>query len=275
MTVTRDSLPHLHPSLAIGPALREVVRACCELPAKNSSNQPDAAVHRARQALKRARAVLRLGESFGVPRAKITRRRLARHGRKLSPLRDATVAVKVAEKLVARADETLMSGLAPLASKPKLRRVAWWALWKRQLAVEARRACGLDWEKTSLRRLVRALQQSAKQVCQGAERVNDIATAHEWRKAVIVLREQIAVVRPLLGSEGDAFEYLRELSRRLGRALDIQVLCVAAKRRRWPVAESKARHELNILLREKRKRALAKARKLWPEVRCVLEREFD
>ena len=95
---------------ARGAGLRQVVCACCALAVELTAPEPDeAAVHRARQALKRVRAVLRLGETMGIAGAKAARRRLSRHARELSPMRDATVATKVAQRLARRLDGALQA----------------------------------------------------------------------------------------------------------------------------------------------------------------------
>ena len=273
-------MPHMHRIRAVGPALAEVVRACCELPAKLKTHTPDEpTVHVSRRALKRARAVLRLGEAIGVTRAKRARRRLTRRARELSPLRDATVAVKIEKRLAARfhdAEET--SAGKVIATPPGRPGAGSWAAWKRKLRLEVRRLDELEWDESTPHKVKGALRGSVRRVCrraQEARRSHDIAKAHRWRKAVIVLREQVFVVRPLLGSgAASVCEPLQELAHHLGRAMDYQVFLTAAQHRGLSGDLKKKRSRLVAVGRKKRKRSLRKARKFWPQVKRALRKDF-
>jgi CHAD domain-containing protein len=276
----RDLLPHLHRREAVGAGLNQVVCACCALAVELKTHEPDeAAVHRARQALKRARAVLRIGETMGIAGAKAARRRLAGHARELSPMRDATMATKVAQRLARRLDGALQAGaMEIIAKEPAPRDATWWRSWKRKLAAEARRIGNFEWTECTPQDLSRALRKSVKRVRRHARKAlasNEIEIAHDWRKAVIILREQVMVLRPLLGSEAsDLREQLRELARRLGKATDFNLFAEAVREQNLAGELAKTRSRLAAATRSKRERAIKNARKRWPKVRRALRKTF-
>ena len=104
---------------------------------------------------------------------------------------------------------------------------------------------------------------------------DEIETAHDWRKVVIILREQIMVLRPLLGSEASVLlEQLKELARRLGKATDFNLFAEAVRDRNLPSELAKTHSRLMALARSKRERAIKNARKRWPKVRRALRNNF-
>lgn len=242
------------------------------------AHEPDeAAVHRARQALKRARAVLRLGEAMGIAGAKAARRRLSRHARELSPMRDATMATKVAQRLARRLDGALQAGaMEIIAMEPTPRDATWWRAWKRKLAAEARRLGNFAWTDCTAHDLAHALRQSVKRVRRHARKAlasDEIETAHDWRKAVIILREQVIALRPLLGSEASVLRaQLQELASRLGKATDFNIFAEAVRDRNLPGDLAKTRSRLKAVARSKVERAIKNARKRWPKVRRALQK---
>lgn len=259
-----DPLPVLQPGELIGPGLCRVVCGCCAYPQTLDARELDRAVHEARRALKRARAVLRMGETMGVAGAKAARRRLARIARELSARRDALVAAKIARRL----------GAEPAAQKPAPTRknrtavAAWWARWQRKLAREERRLSALDWGEPAPAAVHCALAHAARRVRQRAKATrarDDMTSAHEWRKAIVVLYEQMIVVRELLRARMERLpERLHVLGRQLGHAMDFHVLVKASRRR----AGLRARG------REERRRSIRQARRQWPELRRELRRRL-
>jgi CHAD domain-containing protein len=132
------------------------------------------------------------------------------------------------------------------------------------------------WPRLSRRALRRAIAKSARVVRQRGRLDLDRASEdelHEWRKAVIVLREQLYVLRPLLLPEADGVAgRLRRLARKLGAAADWMMLIDAARgpTRRVPATTGVGR--LIAHARRKRHRALVEAEVAWRAVRPALRR---
>lgn len=267
-----DDLPHLRRGEPIGAGLREVVRGCGERAVQRGElTASEMAVHEARRALKRARAALRIGEELGVAGAQAARRRLAKLARELSPQRDAVVAAKVAAQ-AAGGEKRRAVAVGEAEREDKAAR--WWAAWQRRMAAEARRCAALEWGETTAEALEAALAVAAKRVCRKAKQAREkggIARAHAWRKAAIVLREQVLVAWPRLRRDVRAAAgELHALARGLGRATDFQVFVEAVRRR----GADDGGGRLARFGKDCRRRALRKARERWPRVRRVLRREF-
>lgn len=272
-----DDLPHLRTGEAIGPGLRRVARECCRAAVQRGARLPtDDAVHEARRALKRARAALRLEEKLGVAGARAARRRLAAIARELSPRRDATVAAHLARRLEEKSDR--WKPKEPVMT-PKCIPVNgdadWWRTWQRKLAAEERRLARGVRGAPSAGDVRRVLHHFAKRVCQRAKTAaarRNIVCTHEWRKAVIVLREQLHVVRPFLGDdEARVCGELHRLARRLGKATDYHVLKRALESG-GPTRGARRRVDGEATAR--RGQAMRKARKMWPKVRRALRKGF-
>ncbi|HWA85312.1 MAG TPA: CHAD domain-containing protein [Opitutus sp.] len=273
----QDDLPHLRRREAIGAGLRRVVRECCGRAMQRGAGAPtDEAVHAARRGLKRARAALRLEEKLGVPDAHAARKRLSAIARELSARRDATVAAHVARRLGLKLEG--VAGRERVAAPNCVSSngdAAWWRAWRQKLAAEDSRLPGAEGEDSSPAAVRGVLHHFAKRVCRRARRAaekRDIGSMHEWRKAVIVLREQLHIVRPLLEAEELCLGgKLHKLARRLGKATDYNVL----KRQVESGGDGRAvRRRLRSAAMERRGRAMRKAREKWPKVRRALRKRF-
>ncbi len=251
-----DDLPHLRRRAGLGHGLREVTLACLAAARAGQGRPTASAVHRARRALKRVRAVLRLGQRLGVPGAKALRGELTREARELSPLRDAAVVAKLAR----RCDLSL----SPASKAPGPQE---WREWKRKLAELSRQLARLPWGQPAPHALERALRHFARGAQRCARRAissGKTDAAHEWRKAAIVLRELVLTLRPLLGRKADDLHAaLQAVVRPLGKAMDWEQLLAAA-------GAQGAKKKTVPRARKKRKRALHRARKCWRQTRDVL-----
>ncbi|HWA08476.1 MAG TPA: CHAD domain-containing protein [Opitutaceae bacterium] len=263
----RDPLPRLQPGEALGPGLGRVVRACLLHAAGGPAARPDEKiVHRARQALKRARAVVRVAEELEVGGAVGARRRLTQLGRELSPLRDAAIVGQVGRELAKRNQAEEQRAVAALpASARSVARARGWSAWQRRLRAEGARLQELDWGELTTRDLERVLRRGTKRIrrcAKAARREKDIPSAHEWRKAVIILREQVRVLRPLLGSEAAHLQAdLHRLAHRLGQAIDLHVFLIHVQGRSWPTNLRKGMKRLARRGKRERGRALRRALK--------------
>ena len=283
----RDGLPHLGPNEEIGSGLRRTLDACLQHAAQKRAQLPgEKIVHEARRALKRARAILRLAERFEVKGAKTGRRRLSALGRELSALRDQAVMAKTASILIRFPDAETRAALAGLRAPPKsspAQRAAtrrWWRGWRGKLDVERRRLDRLTWGELAEYDLQHALHHQAKRLKRRARAARrsprDVHAAHEWRKAAIVLREQVRVLRPVLGQEAaDALSArLHRLSHRLGQAIDQHLLIEHIGGRSWPVNLRGGLRQLERASQHERRRALKRADQSWPKLRRKLRREL-
>lgn len=275
-----DDLPHLRAGRRIGGGLRRVVQECCEHALQRHRRAPTAdAVHEARRALKRARAALRLGEELGAAGARTMRRRLSAIARELSPRRDATIVGEISKRWAAKLCEPGPAAAGKPGRRPAARDASWWERWQRRLTAEMKRVSSVNWGRPADEDVRRALHRSAKRVCKQAKKAcahGDIASAHEWRKAVIVLREQVLVVRPLLTKKEEAAcGKLHALAQRLGKATDYYVLKQAVERAGDSSAVERAENaRIGQLAKRRRVRALRMARKRWPKVRRILRKRF-
>jgi hypothetical protein len=260
--------------------LRDAVRECCALALRATARwQNDKAVHLARQMLKRARAVLRLLEDAGVRGAKTRRRELAECARQLSPLRDAAVASRLAVQLADRLrSQPQAAALAQARAKVPTRSAKWWRGWRRTVAEAVHNLDRLSDATPAPGKLEQCFRRSVRRVRRqaGKARADDMAAVHIWRKALVILREQVLVVRPLIGRANDRlYTQLCKLTHRLGDATDCRVLLASVEKRRWPASFGRAPEKLAALLRRRQKQAVKRARRPWQKVREVLAREFS
>jgi CHAD domain-containing protein len=289
-------LPRLWQHEAFGAGLQRVLRRCVELAARVAGED----AHRARLALKRARAVLRVAEAMRIAWARPERRRLAAHARKLAAARDWAVVTELARKCapdLPRAAQRRAAALVALQCMVAGVRLAAWSRWliaererlgvsrprraRARLLPKAELELGAPgfrcvWPRLSRRELRRAIAKSVRVVRRRGRLDLDRASEdelHEWRKAVIVLREQLYVLRPLLLPEaGGVAGRLRRLARKLGAAADWMMLIDAARgpTRRVPAATGLGR--LIAHARRKRHRALVEAEVAWRALRPALRR---
>jgi hypothetical protein len=273
----RDGLPHLARDEEIGAGLRRTLAECLERAAQNRTRVPgEKTVHESRRALKRARAILRLAEQFDIRGAKAGRRRLSELGRELSPLRDQAVVVKTAGALVRFPDAGTRAALAALRARTAPARGAaarkGWRAWRRKLDAERRKLAQVPWREPADYELRGALHHGAKRIRRRAKAARraprDLAAAHAWRKATIVLREQVRVLRPALGLDvGDALHArLHRLSHRLGQAIDHHLVVEHIGGRTWPVNLRQGLRRLEHASRHERRRALKRTHRSWPKL---------
>ncbi len=264
VATAQDELPHLERQAERGSELRVVVSACCERAAAAARDKLNAAsVHEARRSLKRARAVLRLGEELGVGGTRAARHRLSRLGRRLAPLRDVSVVAKVARKLG-------MDMSVPVPAPSTGQRG--WVAWRDELRGKTQGLQRLRWGHPDGGDLRRALSHGARRICKRAQEAREsreILAAHEWRKAAIVLREQIAVTRRATSDGVDRVQaQLVKLAKDLGAMMDYTVFLSAMATR----ADAVGGTEACRVAEKKRDRALKCAWNRWPKLRRMLRR---
>jgi len=260
--------------------LLDAVRECCALARRATARrQGDHAVHAARQALKRARAVLRLLEDAGVRGAKARRRELAECARQLSPLRDAAVAARLAGKLAGKLKNQPQAIVLELAHvKAPARGAAWWRAWQNTVARAAQDLDRLNRATPSPGELEKCFARSVRRVHRRAKKAltGDMAAVHIWRKALVILREQVLVARPLIGHANDRLHTrLCQLTHRLGDATDCRVVLAAMEKHRWPDSFGRAPEKLTAVLHRRQKQAVKRAQRPWRKVREALARELS
>ena len=270
----RNRLPRLWQHEALGTGLQRVLLRCLELAAEAAPEN----VHRARLALKRARAVLRLGEALGLPWAGAARCRLARHARRVGTARDWVVVAGVAREsaLILRGDAKrcalAVAGAPPTAGAVRL------SAWSRWLINERVRLAACPWPALTRRRLRRVLAKSerrARRHSRAAGNAPGAGALHEWRKAVIVLREQLYVLQPLvLRPQVRLAARLHEVARKLGAAGDWQMLIDAVRGPSRRTALEGGPGRLIAHAHDARHRAIAQARDAWSPLRHALRRKL-
>lgn len=212
------------------------------------ADDPAGAVHRARVALKRARSALRLLEKAGAAWALLPRHRLTELAGRMSAARDQAVAAALARKLSRRLRGPERAVADLLAAPPQ--RLAPSASEQISLAlrVEAR---GLDCAPAplitpaQLRHWLRQSHDRADRRYQVAVRDPTHESVHEWRKAVIILRDQANLATACWPQgAGVALPWLVRLARQIGGRGDLALLVRRLQRRRLPPALAAARRRL-------------------------------
>ena len=207
----------------------------------------DSAIHKARQHIKRARAILRLLHSMVNAEAYAhLNRHLRQVNRRLRTARDDAAA---GEALVWIGESTLYMSPAVLTIQRSWRRSSSQpegaATVRDSLAAQrhvARAIAALrDWEPVSEQRelVLRALQGSyrkARRAYRHAERTDSKVRWHDCRKATKSLYYQWQAVRPLVPGCAAAMPVARRLESALGRERDLCLL--TSKIRRTAVAQS-------------------------------------
>lgn len=252
--------------------MRDAAGNACAAAVRAVARQNDAkAVHDARQALKRARALLRLLEEAGAAGAYPLRRRLAASARKLSPLRDAHIVARLAGRWEGKEEGAAAQALHRLAAaRPAQPDGAWWREWRDEVAAVGRKIAGLKVGSFDATVMAAALRASAKRVRRRARQVKKDPTperAHQWRKAVIALREQLPVVRP---GATELHRRLHRLSQRLGKTTNATALLAALVRQiPGPAAAGIVRR-----IRRKQSRAIERGRRAWKKARKATRDEI-
>lgn len=209
---------------------------------------PVGAVHRARVALKRARSTLRLLEKAGADWAIMPRYRLAELAAGMSAVRENAVAAALARKLSRRLRGREREVAVLLAARRGPLAPASAEEIRQALLVEARYLAIAPAPVIPPLRLRQLLRQSLDRATRrhyAAVMAPTLESVHEWRKAVIVLRDQSALAaRRWQQGAGLALPLLVRLSRQLGRRGDLALLARRLRRLRVPAAQAAARRRL-------------------------------
>ncbi|MDI1338017.1 MAG: CHAD domain-containing protein [Lacunisphaera sp.] len=240
------------------------------------ADDPVEAVHRARVALKRARSALRLLEKAGAAWAIMPRYRLTELGGRMSAAREAAVAAALAGKLTRRLTgrqrevARLLAARAGRFVPPDGEQI-------RQALLEESAALGSApmpaVSPAHLRQLLRRSLDRADRRHQAAMRHPALESLHEWRKAVIILRDHTAFAasRWPLGA-GAAYPVLVRLARQLGGNGDLALLGRRLPQLRVPRALAVARRRLVARLEEQRRMAALSALIRWLKLEGRLTR---
>ncbi|WP_315387668.1 CHAD domain-containing protein [uncultured Stenotrophomonas sp.] len=207
------------------------------LPAKTDQND---AIHAARKAIRRMRALLALvvADDLDLDREDFALRRL---GKGLSDMRDAHVVVETARRLQSLHPDP---GWQPIIEALELRRTR---ILQRSLAVDPGflkrrnviervldRIGAQPWETLRKRTIRAALASSERRAKRAAERAahhDDPEIVHRWRRKVRRLRMQLDAAQELGAIHGHGDEHaavarkaLHKISDRLGWSQDVRLL---------------------------------------------------
>lgn len=255
---------HRHESIRVG--LRRVLlagldQACQAMADENESVAEQ--VHRARVALKRTRAVLRLIEACGVGWARDTRRRMARLAREFSRMRDAEVLGQARRKLGLKAalSDTDFGGS--------------WPDWQEEAKAERQQLARRHWPVLQRVDCLKALAESATRLQRREAAARTDAGArrlHDWRKSVIVLREQLNVLHEILSPQQQRYAgKLHPVARKLGAARDLTLLLTVEKG-----GHATAARQVRVArVREARRKKVKAACRLAVGLADALCAEFD
>ena len=234
-------------------------------------------VHRLRRVSKRIRAVLRLAEDAGRANVRQARHELADAVKPFGVLRDATVVARVAEKMALKLKGGAQAAARTMATLPPPRpNRDWWMRHQQRVRAARARIERLDHRRLFTRELTCGLKHSVRRVGKRANRAakqpEDIKRAHAWRKAVVVLHDQLSATQPALSRKcAKLLECLQEMSHQLGRAVDCTLFIDAVTERSWPKSLRNGADVLLDVAREKRAAALKRAHKCWPKVKRKIE----
>ncbi len=231
------------------------------------SAAPVGPVHRARVALKRARSALRLLEKAGAAWAIMPRYRLAELAARMSAAREMAVAAGLAGKLSRRLQGREREVATLLAKKPGRLAPPGAEQIRQELLAEAHHLALAPAPAVSpaeLRALLRQSLHRADRWYYAAAMKPTLEAVHEWRKAVIVLRDQaaLAAARWPQGA-GMAQPLLARLARQLGRRGDLALLVRRLQRQRVSPALESARRKLIVRGAAQREQATLAALLRW------------
>lgn len=197
-----------------------------------SAHSPHRRIHRARKALRRARALLALVDRSDPAFAMIDAK-LRRAAHSLSALRDAAVAVETLDRLLKRkglrdgagAAEPLRDELVrrrDLTLADCRRRDPGFAILRRHLQRMGEAANALQWSRASARTIARGLVRSHRRAVKTGERAchsNEQHLRHRWRRRLRRCNDQRGVIAEMLGPDSgtvsiDASDLLERLSRK-------------------------------------------------------------
>lgn len=236
--------------------------------------RPADSVHHARVALKRARSGLRLLEKAGADWAVMPRVRLVELGGRMSAAREAAVTAGLARKLARRLHGRERDVALLLAARQGALGPEGSEAMRRALAREAQQ---LGYAPVpiitpgALRDLLRqALERTSRRYYEAALKPSR-RSVHEWRKAVIVLRDQVTLAAGRWpNGAGAAQPLLAKFGRRLGRIGDLALLLAGLQRPWVPPEFEAARRSVYAQLRARRERETLLALLRW----LKLEREL-
>ena len=237
--------------------------------------EPIESVHRARVALKRARSVLRLLEKTGAAWAIMPRYRLAELAGRMSAARETAVARTLAENLSRRLRGRERSVARLWAARPGPLVPSDGEQIRQALLRESQDLAAAPTPEVSPAQLRSVLRRSLDRAARrhyAATRQPALESVHQWRKAVIVLRDQTAMAAGRWPEgAGAAHPLLVSLARQLGRTRDLALLGHCLQRRRVPPALATARRKLIRRWEEQRRLATLTAllRWLWLERRLA------
>lgn len=266
-TKSPGDLPRLRRRESIRGGLSRVLLGCLDranqaMAAAGGADEVEA-VHQARVALKRARAVLRLGEAAGIDWAGPARRRLARRARDLAVVRDEAVIAETA------------SGLGVEIEFVGAMDALHWQAWCRSLRAERKRLAKRPWPQLTPPACQLALAETVRQLDESEQRLEQKNTAHRlhaWRKAVIALREQLNVLHVrLTPDQQKRAGQLHRVARQLGRVQDLALLLAAGKHR-GPAFNRKS--ALMTQARAEQEQVIARARRLARGLSAQLRSDF-
>lgn len=231
------------------------------------ATEPVESVHVARVTLKRARSTLRLLEKAGAAWALMPRHRLAELGGRMSAAREHAVTAVLARKLCRELPGREREVMSMLAARPGRLRPPNVSQVQQALFAEARNLSAVptpDITPARLRNLLRQSLGRAERRHGVAARKPTLETVHDWRKAVIVLRDQttLAARRWPQGARA-AQPGLVRLARQLGRRGDLALLVRRLQRLRVPPELDAARRRLIARLRVQLERATRASLRRW------------
>lgn len=229
----------------VGIRARDLVRdACAALTHDLAPGGDDihAAVHAARKAIRRLRAVLALLQPSGLALRGIDAA-LQALGDGLSALRDAHVAVETAVRLSTQATGLDWTRLIDALQERRAQLLAMalehdpgFAQRRRIVATVATRLDAQDWNAVTIADIRTALKRSRRRTAKAQQRATasaDAADVHRWRRRVRRLWMQLDALERLgvdgdaagaAGGQGSAARALHRISDRLGNRQDLQML---------------------------------------------------
>lgn len=245
------------------------------IPASRRPLDPEG-VHRVRRAAKRARAVLRLAEDAGRPDARRARQAISRAMKPLGELRDVTVVARVAERIALKLTDEAQQLARQLAATPVPARSArWWAAEWQRLSAARRAVHVLNHAHLSngevQRGLARAVRRVRKRAHRAACHCDDLRCAHEWRKSVLLLRDQLAILAPPARSRAAKLHArLRRVGHLLGRAVDYTLFIATLEKVAPRKSQKRAGAKISEFAAKKRSHALGRAHEEWPDAKRLL-----
>jgi CHAD domain-containing protein len=272
---THANLPVLPGTGLPSRRLVAVARECCQQALHATTDRTDEeAVHTARRAFKRARAVLRLLEDANLAGAAARKNQLAACMRQLSRQRDAVVVAQLAADLAKQVKKRPQMVLLELAdTHSPARSAVWWKKWRRSVEIATRQLDRLKLAQVDAKALSRSLQHLVRRACRRVGKGCDGIQAHEWRKSVVIVRELLSLgLVAGVPSLDEQHARLQKVTRQLGHAVDCEVLLSVLRKKQWPDVLKPAAENVAFLVRKRQKRAVKKARSLWPKVEKRLKR---